>query len=211
VTRRHWFRTNVLWALGAAVVWGAVMAALVSWWRFPENALDTRFDAFDIQGVAPVAYSLFAVALGIAVGSVFKRVLPALATTLGIFVGVRAAIGVYLRPHFMAPVSKVFPLLGSKLGAPSGAWIISNAMVGPGGRVLDEFSLQDVPAACKSSFIGGKGISGSCLEAHGFRQLVAFQPASRFWAFQGLEASIFVVLAVALIAFAYWRVLTRDA
>ncbi len=41
----------------------------------------------------PVAYAVFAVALGIAVGSVIRRVLPSLAVTLGIFLGLRAAIG----------------------------------------------------------------------------------------------------------------------
>jgi hypothetical protein len=211
VTRRRWFRTNVMWALVAAMVWGAAMAALVSWWRFPENALGSRFDAFDIQGIVPVAYSLFAVALGIAVGSVFKRVLPAIATTLGLFVGVRVAIGVYLRPHYITPLSKVFPLL-SRLGAPAGSWIASSSIVGPGGQSYgNQFSLNDVPAACRSTSIGGTSVSGACLDAHGFHRLIAFQPASRFWAFQGIEASIFVVLAIALVGFAFRRVLTRDA
>jgi hypothetical protein len=31
------------------------------------------------------------------------------------------------------------------------------------------------------------------------------------WAFQGIEAGIFMVLAVALVAFASWWVLARDA
>jgi len=201
-----------MWVLVASIVWGAAMAALVSWWRFPENALDRRFGAFDIQGIVPVAYALFAVTLGIAVGSVFKRVLPSLATTLGIFVVVRVAIGVYLRPHFMTPISKLYPFVGSKAGAPSGSWIISSTIVGPGGRLFgNQFSLNDVPAACGTSFKGRKGDLGACMQAHGFHQLVAFQPASRFWGFQGIEASIFIVLALALVAFAYRRVLTQDA
>jgi hypothetical protein len=211
VTRRHWFRANVMWVLLASIVWGAAMAALVSWWRFPENALDSRFGAFDIQGIVPVAYALFAVTLGIAVGSVFKRVLPSLATTLGIFVVVRIAIGVYLRPHFMTPMSKLFPFVGSKGGAPPGSWIVSSSIVGPGGRDFgDRFSLNDLPAACQVS-PAGKGDRGACMQAHGFHQLVTFQPASRFWSFQGIEASIFIVLALVLVGFAYRRVLTRDA
>jgi hypothetical protein len=35
--------------------------------------------------------------------------------------------------------------------------------------------------------------------------------AGRFWALQGIEAGIFLVLAAALIAVAYRVVLTRDA
>ncbi len=40
---------------------------------------------------------------------------------------------------------------------------------------------------------------------------MAAEPAGRFWAFQGIEAGIFVVLAAALIVLAYRMVLTRDA
>ncbi len=210
VTRRHWMNTNVMWALVAAAVWGAAMAALVSWWRLPENAIDTRFGAFDIQGFVPVAYSLFAVALGIAVGSVFRRVLPAIATTLGIFVGVRFVFAVYVRPHYMTPVSKVFSFSDSGSAA-HGAWIISSGVVGPHGHNYgSSFSLSQVPAACQRGFFAGGGKS-TCMASHGFYQVVAFQPASRFWAFQGIEAAIFVALAAGLVAFAYRRVLTRDA
>ena len=90
VTRRHWFTSNVAWVFGAAVVWTGALTILVSWWRTPENALDSRFGTFDIQGLVPVAYALFAVALGIAVGSMLRRVLPTIAVTLATYAGVRA-------------------------------------------------------------------------------------------------------------------------
>jgi len=211
VTRRRWLSSNVAWALLAAAVWGAAMAALVSWWRFPENALGTRFDAFDIQGIAPAAYSLFAVSLGIAIGSVIKRVLPALATTLGIFVGLRAVIAIYLRPHYLTPTKQVIGI-GADPNGPSGAWVISSSIVGPHGQVYgDSFSPSDVPKACLQTFFDKQGISGHCMATHGFHQLVSFQAANRFWAFQGIEAAIFLVLAAGLIGFAFWRVLSRDA
>jgi len=41
--------------------------------------------------------------------------------------------------------------------------------------------------------------------------LIPYQPASRFWAFQGIEAANFLVLAAALIGLAFWRVLAADA
>jgi hypothetical protein len=210
ITRRHWMRTNVTWVLLAAAVWGSAMAALVSWWRTPENALGTRFDAFDVQGIVPVAYSLFAVALGIAVGSLFTRVLPAIAATLAAFVAVRVAVGVYLRPHFLAPLTALKPLTGS--AAPVGAWLISSGIVGPGGHPFGRtFSPDQIPAACQPGGIGEKSLLLQCLVAHGYRQTFTYQPASRFWAFQGMEAAIFVVLAAVLIALAFHRVVTRDA
>jgi hypothetical protein len=211
VPRHTWLRTNLMWALAAAAVWGAALAALVSWWRYPENAINSRFDAFDIQGIVPVAYALFAVALGIAIGAIFRRVLPALATTLGAYFAVRLPIAIWLRPRFMMPVTKLFPLQGASQG-PAGSWTVSSSIVGPHGHDLGQsFSLNQIPAACQTGGVGEKGISGNCLTAHGFHQLVTYQPASRFWAFQGIEAGIFVILAVALVLFARWWVLRRDA
>ena len=49
------------------------------------------------------------------------------------------------------------------------------------------------------------------MSAHGYRGYLTYQPASRFWVFQGIEAGIFVVLAAALIALTWRLVLTRDA
>ena len=209
VSRRRWLRANIAWALIAAALWGAALAALVSWWRFPENALDSRFGAFDIQGIVPVAYAVFAVTLGVAVGSVIRRVLPSLAATLGIFVAIRVAVGLYLRPHFLTPVTKVLPLLGS---SPAGAWVISSDMVNGHGQNLGAgWDFNELPAACGSSFRGGKGLNGPCLAAHGFHHILTYQPDSRFWAFQGIEAGIFLVLAVVLVGFTFWWVRTRDA
>jgi hypothetical protein len=208
VSRWRWLRANLAWSLLAAALWGAALAALVSWWRAPENALDTRFAAFDIQGVVPVAYALFAVALGLAVGSWLRRVLPSLAVTLGVFAAVRVLVGVYLRPHYMTPL-QARTSIGN---APPGAWVLSNGMVNGRGVYLgDGVSFSQLPAACRSTFPGGKGLDAQCLASHGFHQLMTYQPASRFWAFQGIEAGIFVVLAGALIGFTVWRVLSRDA
>jgi hypothetical protein len=212
VSRRHWLRANILWVLLAAALWGGAMAALVSWWRTPENALDTRFTAFDIQGIVPVAYALAAVALGIAVGTFVRRVLPAIAITITVFVAIRVAVGVYLRPHFMTAVTKLFPL-GPTANAPNGAWTLSSSILGPHGVNLGAaaFSVTAVPAACRRIGLSGQGINGRCMAAHGFHQIVVYQPASRFWAFQGIEAGIFVVLAIGMLALASRRVLSRDA
>lgn len=212
VTRRRWLTSNVLWCLTAAVVWGAVISVLVMWWRGPENALGSPFDAFDQQGIAPIAYAVFAVALGIAVGSFFKRVLPAIATTLGVFVAIRAAVGVYLRPHYVAPLVKTASLSGPGSNPPAGSWLISQGLVGPHGQFLGGgLVLNDLPAACRSVPGVDKGSLIPCLTSHGFSNALTFQPANRFWEFQGLESGLFLVLAAGLIVLSYRRVLGRDA
>ena len=218
VSRRRWLGSNLLWVFAAAAVWAAAMAILVSWWHTPENAIDTRFSTFDIQGVAPIAYALFAVALGIAVGSVVRRVVPAMAVTLGTFIGVRALIAFYLRPHYLAPVRKVFTL-GSAGGAPkgggapTGSWVISSGLVGPGGQFYaGGIDLRAMPTPCRDLLANnGPRVVSPCMASHGFHQVVTYQVAGRFWTFQAMEAALFVLLAAALVAVTYRMVLRRDA
>lgn len=206
VPRRRWLASTVGWALLGAAAWGGAMAALVSWWRYPENALDTRFASFDIQGIVPVAYAVFAVALGIAVGSVVRRVLPALAITIAVFLAVRVPIAVYVRPHFMTPLRLVE---SAKATWPAGAWVLSHDLAGPNGvAVGDIFS---PPAACRGAVFGGKGAFAKCFADHGYHTVLTYQPASRYWAFQGIETALFLVLASLLVAFAFRWVLRRDA
>jgi hypothetical protein len=62
-------------------------------------------------------------------------------------------------------------------------------------------------------FSGGDvygGSLGECLHNHGVLALQQYQPESRFWLFQGIEAAVFVALALMLIAIAY-RVLPRKS
>jgi hypothetical protein len=212
VTRGRWLSRTVGWPLLAALVWGAALAALVSWWRGPANALSfpgVPFDPgiFDIQGIVPVAYSVFAVALGIAAGAAFRRVLPAMATTLAVFTGVRFLIAEFVRPHYLTRASALLPVGGDN--GPSGSWVLSTVTIGPGGQRYGNFTFQDEPAACRSLAPGPK--EPSCLTAHGFHNLITYQPAGRFWAFQGIEAGIFLMLAAALIAVTFRLVLARDA
>jgi len=209
VTRRKWMGTNIMWALLAAVALGGATSAFVSWWRGPENALFGRFSQFDIQGIVPIAYCVFAVALGIAAGAWLKRLLPALAVTLGTFVVVRGAIGIFVRPHYLAPIRESFSLVVGKLTPPANAWFLSKDVIGPTGHIANINSPSAIPPACHGAVFNGSLLN--CLSAHGYRSLIGFQPDSRYWAFQGIEAAIYLVLAAALVGFAYRRVLSRDA
>ena len=128
--------------------------------------------------------------------------------------GIRAAIGVYLRPHYVTAVTKVLSLFGAKGAPPRCLDLVPRAGESHGHlpRCRHRLRLWSDPGRLPArSFPGGKGLLGQCLSSHGFHQLVTYQPDSRFWAFQGIEAGIFLVLTVGLVGFASWRVLARDA
>jgi hypothetical protein len=65
-----------------------------------------------------------------------------------------------------------------------------------------------VPPGCDPSSKRG---ALDCLHRSGFKQLVKFQPASRYWHFQWVEAAIYLVLAAVLITVAITYTLRRDA
>ena len=72
-----------------------------------------------------------------------------------------------------------------------GAWVLSNQTITPGGHVFT----GPAPRVC---FSGTTQACTNYVARLHLRQLVTYQPASRYWAFQWYETAIFVVLALAL-------------
>jgi len=223
VTRRHWLAVKVGWMLLAAAIWGAVITALVTWWEGPNNALQLdAFDTgrFDIMGIVPVAYSLFALALGIAAGALVGRVLPAMAITLAGFIAVRGVIAFVLRRHYLNPVT-VYYNVTRVLTPPGSHWTLASGILFPNGQpidqttngnVLDGVPVNYLPASCNQTQRGSFTPPPSCMHALSqFRGFLTYQPADRYWTFQGIETGIFLVLAAALIAVTAVTLLRRDA
>ena len=223
VTRKRWLTVKIGWLLLAAATWGGAISALVTWWEGPNNALQLdAFDPgrFDIMGVVPVAYSLFAVALGIAAGALLRRVLPAIAVTLAGFIAVRALITLLLRPHYMNAVTVFYKVTSGF--TPSGSyWSLASGVVSPNGQQLaqpnninyiDGVPASYLPAACTQVSRGAFTPPPSCTQALAhFRAFLTYQPADRYWTFQGIETGIFLALAAILIAVTAVVLLRRDA
>jgi len=223
VTRTRWLAVKTGWLLLAAGMCGGVLAALTTWWSGPINALSaSAFDPgqFDTQGIVPIGYAVFAMALGIAAGTVARRTLPAIAVVLGGFIALRLLIAGVLRPHYIAAVTHYYSLTSS-FSPPGQAWVLGQGAVSRTGVTVPQGwgSLGSVvPAACQSLLAGpATGKFGSmsamfsCLQAHGWRGFATYQPAYRYWPFQGIETGIYVLLAAALIAVTFAIVRRRDA
>jgi hypothetical protein len=115
----------------------------------------------------------------------------------------------------MTPVTAYYKLTAAF--TPTGSYLgISQGFIGPNGQPVTAgpgsnfyFNSMVIPAVCGNANENGSPLP--CLAAHGYRGYVTYQPASRFWAFQGIEAGIFVVLAAALLAVTFWVLKRRDA
>ena len=222
VTRQRWLAVKTGWMLLAAAVWGGVISALVTWWSGPNNAL--HLDAFnpgrfDIMGLVPVAYALFAMALGIAAGTLVRRTLPAMAITLAGFIAVRAVIALWLRPHYMSAVSVTYNLLHGY--TPAGSyWQLGQGVLDPSGHLVPQpdgpaafgVPMGYLPASCAPLNGGATKVAPSCAQALArFHGVITYQPASRYWTFQGIETGIFILLAAILITVTAVVLLRRDA
>jgi ABC-type transport system involved in multi-copper enzyme maturation permease subunit len=222
VTRRRWLSVKTGWLLLAGAVFGGAVAGLVTWWYAPLNALhQNQFQPgyFDLQGIVPIGYAVFAVALGIAAGTLIGRSLPALAVTAGVFLAVRLAVTYWVRVHFMPAVTTIYSVTQSF--PPKGAsWQLATGVVLPGGQFTTTLiaapgTLQQDPGAIAwpASCQPGQQISSTltCLAHLGYRSFTTYQPGYRFWPFQFIETGIFVALAAVLIAVTFFAARRGDA
>jgi hypothetical protein len=221
ITRRHWLAAKAGWLLLAAAVIAGAVSALVTWWSGPYNALQAdAFEAnrFDVTDIVPVGYAIFAMALGICAGILLRRTIAALAVTLAGFAALRLLTSQWLRLHYMTPVTVYYKL--TVPFTPNGSFLaISQGIIGPNGEPPAPpgstgygYNGIAIPATCQQSMANHNPPAVvPCLVAHGYQGYLTYQPASRFWAFQGIETGIFVVLAAILLAVTFWVLKRRDA
>jgi hypothetical protein len=223
ITRARWLAVKVGWLLLAAAVWGGVLAALTTWWASPTNAEHgSEFypGRFDLLYLVPVAYAVFAMALGICAGALIRRTVPAMAVTLGGFIAARVAVTLWLRPHYLSAVTVTRSLTGAF--TPTGSyWLISQGVRNPAGQLISgvngeaEFNgvpISSLPKACAGLANATGSMTSSCRAAlSGYRSFVTYQPASRFWTFQGIETGLFAILAAILLTVTAVVLIRRDA
>ena len=202
VTRRRWLVSKTA-LLGVAVVAGTVaLSAATAWWRHPFDTLEGRMapSGFDIEGLVVPAYALFALALGVLAGLVLRRTVPAMTVTLIGFAATRLVVARFLRPHYLSPDTATAS--GLSTGTHAGDWVLSNTLVDAAGRQITA-AREDL--AILHAQQGGMD-PHDYLATLGWRRVISFQPADRFWTFQAIEAGIFVALALVVIAVTVWAI-----
>lgn len=214
VPRMRWL-TAKLAALAALTATLAVaLAALITWYRQPLDVLDGRFtaDAFDLEGLAPAAYALFAFAAATAAGTLLRRSLPALAAAFAAYVTVRVTVAGWLRPNYQTPRNLTEGVAANDATIDVGSprmetgdhldWTMATGYADPTGRRLTFAEAYDMSLAARRA---GVDLSAYMYE-HDIQQWVVYHPADRFWTFQLIEAAIFVSLATILLTLVVWRV-----
>jgi hypothetical protein len=202
VTRGRWLLSKTALLAAATVAAGVIASALVMWWRGPFDTLEGRMSpsGFDIEGLVVPAYALYALAVGVLAGLLFRRTVPAMTATLLAFVAGRLAVLQFLRPHFEAPLHRI--AVATDTGRQAGDWLLSDTLVDAGGRQITA-GREDLAVLHAQQ----AGIDPhTYLVSVGWKRVITYQPAGRFWTFQLIEAGLFAALAVAIVLTAIWLV-----
>lgn len=143
VSRLRWATTKLGLVSLAVLVITAVYAGMLTWWITP--AIETsgqRFDYifFDIHGIVVFGYVLFALALGSFAGAVSGRLLPAMATTVVGFIGVRLLVMLAARDRYRPAETRSLPDLFAGYGQMRndlhGDWIVASHTSATGTELL---------------------------------------------------------------------------
>ncbi|NIK56739.1 ABC transporter permease subunit [Kribbella shirazensis] len=189
---------------------------------------------FSARGLVPVGYAVFAFALGVALGLVIRRTVVALAVTLAVVILVQILTPMFVRPQLMAPTDKSIiasaeNIRGFMISGPGpdpevkkievatdavGAWKLSDETVDRSGKALSTLPSWTIdcepgPPPNGSQEKTSNPKRDACFQRladEGYRQHVRYFTADTFWALQWREFGLFLLLALGLTGFSFWRI-----
>ena len=242
ITRTRWLAVK-LGLTGLAAMTAAGLGSLaVTWWSSPLDKTATEFPRmapllFAARGIVPIGYAAFAFALGVTVGTLVRRTLPAMAITLAVFVAAQIAMPLLVRPHLLAPTRSTIEITASNVSGfhwanddvlveanatSADAWVLSSHIEDPSGHAIGAISVPSSSGPCASpptdaeeyTDPGDDPYVAACLaeiQRLGYRLHTTYHPASRFWPFQWYEAGIYTALALGLAGFCSWQIRRRPS
>jgi hypothetical protein len=206
----------------AVTVLAGELGFLFSWCYGPQIGVKYGLsplagNTFDLRDVAFAGWTMVAFSVGVLAGILIRRVVPAMFATIVAWSGLSVVTGLFLRRHYEAT------LLTSRTNLPSTDWVMSEWWT-RGGKPVSSSAIDQVLEKVGVSVSGngqilrasqGSGLGNMSptqyLIHHGFTQWSSYQPASRFWPFQWIEAGWLVALSMLLMAAAVWLVHRRAA
>jgi len=236
ITRTRWLATKLAITTLATITAVGVLALAVSWWAGPldgassttRGGLPSRLTpvAFAMRGIAPVGYAVFALALGVTVGILLRRTVPAMALTLAAFTLAQIAMPLWVRPHLLPPTQQTVTITetnfaGIGISGPDTVtrltvttgnrddWVLSNQTVDASGQVITALPswMADCVPPPGPAGTGRASALQPCLARLtdlGYRQRLVYQPADRFWPLQWAETTLFLALSALLTWFCFW-------
>ena len=233
-TRTRWLTTKLLMIGLAAMAATGLLSLAVSRWSGPIDAAVATRDGrpgpgvfvfprlsqeiFDARGITPLGYAAFMFVAGVLIGAIARRTLPSMAILLVVFTAVQITMSMWVRPHLIAPEQTTETITSSNLTfigingnltvtlARPGAWVTSQHTILSGHPAHPPAWAVDCPPDPDKPDKPG---CFSRLRALGYRQLVSYQPAGRFWALQTYETALYLAATFLLCGLCTWWIRNR--
>jgi hypothetical protein len=218
VTRTRWLTTKlaVIGAAAAAAV-GLLSWAVTTWAHRIDDVTGDRITPliYGARGIVPIGYALFAFILGVTLGMLIRRTIPAMAATLAIYSVAVFSMQEWIRQRLVAAIHVINPLDTSSLDGVSvnpdtgqmtvfgsanlpDAWVLSNQTVTDSGDVFT--------GPVDRQHCGPESGFTTCqdwIATLGLRQDLTYHPASNFWPLQWTETGILVAATLLLAGFCF--------
>ncbi len=201
ITRTRWLAVKVgVIGLTSVAVTGLLSLMLGAWSNAATNQDRFGTAMFGERGIAPIGYAAFGFALGVTAGLLIRRTVPAMAATLVAFMAVRIVIQTLGPTPLRDRAHSIAATLRRERVAPPR----QPRRVGALGalRRSDRPRHQQHPRQVRCG-----PDPNTCIAK--YHQVLSYQPASRYWAFQSYETAIFACLAIILIGLCFRWIRTR--
>lgn len=207
VSRGRWLAMKLGGLAAVVTLAGLACGLMISAWlsSFEGTHFTDRFSQpplYVMSGVLPAAWWLFAFAVGVAAGAVFRRTLAAFGVTLVVVVA--AILGFFffnVRDHYATPQQIVADQDQELALANTGDIQILDE------RFVDATGREIPPEVALSSCVSTPG--APCRTGGDIRRIILYHPASLYWRFQWTEAGILLAAALVLGGVAVYRASRR--
>ena len=208
ITRRRWIVTKSTLGVVATVAAAGCLVALATWLRAPLDHLNGRMgtNAYDAEGIVPIAYALFVLGVAVAIGALWRRAVPALLVAFVVYIIGRSFMDSWLRQRLLAPVKTTW-LERSGSGPNLNQALVINQFISD----KNGHRLADAVGPCANSSSSSGLLTHTqhlCAQPHALGAHVymtaIYEPASRFWELQGAEFGIVAGIGTLLVLLAGW-------
>ncbi|GAA4474536.1 ABC transporter permease subunit [Phytohabitans houttuyneae] len=231
ITRTHWLAVKLAVVGLTAIVTTAALSLLLTWAasRY-DQTLGNRFDplSFATRNVAPLGYITFAFVLGLTVGLLIRRTVPAMAATLLIVGVVQLLLPTITRPYLRPPatitvaynqetrfnggqlsVSPAEPLMITGYSIPGSLTLTERTpLLTSGGKQVSATDVQDCTNAPGQSEVTAASWDAleQCIGGKNLHFEIEAQTPDRYWPFQWTEFGAFLIMGFVLTGVAFWRI-----
>jgi hypothetical protein len=204
------------------VVVAAALAELFAWFFQPamENTGMSDLSAlvFATRPLAFAAWTLLAFMIGVFFGMLLRRILPAMAVTLGLYLALDLLAWLVLRARYVPALVTSNPsVFGNSTGSgltwlssTTSPWTLSTWYTTRGGAPVSASVVNGLLNQFTTT-AHANGSLGQYLAQHDIVTWWRYIPVSRFWPMQFIEAGWLLVLSVLLAAGTVWLVRRRAA